>query len=141
MIVLLVLPDRVGEAVLGDSWVVAEPLLLATGVQIVFLGLMAGVRAGLLGMRAIPKVMRIDLGATVLVLVASIVGAEINGALGAIWAITLVQALLTIVMWTTFLRLTSHADATGGLNEDAARLRPAERAGRRSTDTSRPSLR
>jgi O-antigen/teichoic acid export membrane protein len=110
MIVLLVLPDQVGEAVLGDSWKVAEPLLLATGVQIVFLGLMSGVRAGLLGMRAIGKVMRIDVVTTALVLVASIVGAEINGALGAIWGITFVQALVAIAMWTTFLAQTSRAD-------------------------------
>jgi O-antigen/teichoic acid export membrane protein len=101
-LVLLVLPDSVGEALLGDTWEVAEPLLLATGVQIVFLALMAGVRAGLLGMRAIGKVMRIDLVTTALVLIGSIVGAEINGALGAIWAITFVQAGVAVVMWATF---------------------------------------
>jgi O-antigen/teichoic acid export membrane protein len=101
--VLLVLPDGVGDAILGDSWEVAEPLLLATGVQILFLGLMTGVRAGLLGMRAIRKVMMIDVVTTALVFAASIVGAEINGALGAIWAITFVQALMAVVMWAAFL--------------------------------------
>ena len=108
--VILVLPDSVGEAVLGDSWEVAEPLLLATGVQIVFLGLMTGARAGLLGMRAIRKVMRIDVITTALVFIASIIGAVINGALGAIWAVTFVQAFVTIVMWITFLAHTPRAD-------------------------------
>jgi O-antigen/teichoic acid export membrane protein len=111
MLVLLVLPDGVGEAILGDSWQVAEPLLLATGVQILFLGSMTGVRAGLLGMRAIGKVMRIDVATTVLVLAASIVGAVINGALGALWAITFVQACVAIVMWMTFLAHSPSADA------------------------------
>jgi O-antigen/teichoic acid export membrane protein len=109
--IMLVLPDSVGEAVLGESWEVAEPLLLATGVQIVFLGLMTGVRAGLLGMRAIRKVMRIDVMTTALVLAASIVGAVINGALGALWAITFVQAFVAIVMWITFLAHTPREEA------------------------------
>jgi O-antigen/teichoic acid export membrane protein len=100
---MLILPDGVGEAILGDSWEVAEPLLLATGVQILFLALMTGVRAGLLGMRAIRTVMMIDVVTTALVFAASIIGAEINGALGAIWAITFVQALMAVVMWATFL--------------------------------------
>jgi O-antigen/teichoic acid export membrane protein len=122
MIVLLVLPDGVGEAVLGDSWQVAEPLLLATGVQIVFLGAMTGVRAGLLGMRAIDKVMRIDLATTALVLAASIVGAVINGALGALWAITIVQAGVAIVMWMTFL---AHSPSAEGGPGPAAEPLPA----------------
>ncbi len=104
LIVIVVLPDSVGRAILGDSWEVAQPLLFATGVQILFLGLLTGPRAGLLGMRAIGKVMAIDIVTTGLVFAASIVGAEINGALGAIWAVTVVQALMTAVMWTTFLR-------------------------------------
>jgi O-antigen/teichoic acid export membrane protein len=108
--VLLVLPDSVGEAILGDSWDVAQPLLLATGVQIVFLGLMTGVRAGLLGMRAIRKVMTIDVATAGLVFVASVVGAVINGALGALWAITFVQASVAVAMWTAFLAHTPHGD-------------------------------
>jgi O-antigen/teichoic acid export membrane protein len=109
--VMLVLPDSAGEAVLGDSWEVAEPLLLATGVQIVFLGLMTGARAGLLGMRAIRQVMRIDVMTTALVLIASIVGAVINGALGALWAVAIVQALVALVIWITFLGRTPQTDA------------------------------
>jgi O-antigen/teichoic acid export membrane protein len=108
--VMIVLPDGVGEALLGDSWDVAEPLLLATGVQIVFLGAMTGVRAGLLGMRAIRKVMTIDVATTALVFAASIAGAAINGALGAVWAVTFVQALVAVVMWATYLAHTPRPD-------------------------------
>jgi O-antigen/teichoic acid export membrane protein len=111
--VLLVLPDSLGEAVLGDSWKVAEPLLLATGAQIVFLGLMTGPRAGLLGMRAINRVMLIDVATTVLVFAASIAGAAVDGALGAVWAITAVQAAVAVAMWGTFLAQTRRYDATG----------------------------
>jgi O-antigen/teichoic acid export membrane protein len=120
LIVMIALPDGVGRAVLGDSWVVAEPLLLATGVQIVFLGLMTGVRAGLLGMRAVHRVMVIDVASTALMFAASIVGAEINGALGAVWAITIVQGMVAVVMWTTFLAYTGREAAGPGLATEVA---------------------
>jgi O-antigen/teichoic acid export membrane protein len=121
--VVLVLPDAVGEAVLGDSWVVASPLLLAAGLQFIFLCLMAGARAGLLGMRAIRKVMVIDIVTTVLVLPASIVGAVINGALGALWGFAVVQGLIAVVMWTTFLTHTPRPGA--GAAAPPERLPPA----------------
>jgi O-antigen/teichoic acid export membrane protein len=111
MIVVLVLPDGVGHALLGDSWEVAQPLLLAAGLQFVFLSVMAGPRAGLLGERAIRKVLVIDIVMTVLVVAASISGAEINGALGALWGITIVQGLIAVVMWMTFLAHTPRPDA------------------------------
>ncbi|MCW3017142.1 MAG: hypothetical protein JWO02_4234 [Solirubrobacterales bacterium] len=110
MIVLLALPDRLGEMVLGASWDTAKPLLLATGVQIVCLGAMTGVRAGLLGVRSIRKVMIIDVATTVLILVVTIPGAVVDGALGALWAVTLGQGLMAVVWWMTFLAHTGRAE-------------------------------
>jgi hypothetical protein len=66
-------------------------------------------------MRAIRKVMFIDLATTVLVFAGSIVGAEINGALGALWAITFVQASVAVVMWATFLAHTLRPEPTAAL--------------------------
>lgn len=109
-LVLLALPDRLGELVLGASWEAAEPLLLATGVQIVCLGAMTGTRAGLLGLRAIRKVMVIDIATTVMVLVASIAGAAIDGVTGALWAVALGQALLAVAWWIAFLTHTRLAE-------------------------------
>jgi O-antigen/teichoic acid export membrane protein len=110
-LVILVLPDGVGRALLGDSWEVAQPLLLAAGLQFVFLSVSAGPRAGLLGERAISKVLVIDILMTVLLVAASIVGAEINGALGALWGIAIVQAVIAVVMWTTFLMYVPRRDS------------------------------
>lgn len=110
MVLLLVLPDPLGRAVLGASWDTAKPLLFATGVQIVFLGVMTGVRAGLLGTRAIRKVMVIDVTTTVLILVVTIPGAVIDGARGTLWAITIGQAVMAAVWWTTFLSQTRETD-------------------------------
>lgn len=115
-VVLLLLPDAAGEAVLGDSWSTARPLILPTGIQIVCLGLMTGTRAGLLGMRAIRRVMAIDVTATVLVLLATVLGAIVDGVLGALWAVSAVQAGLTVVWWLTFLHHldTAPAEAATG---------------------------
>jgi O-antigen/teichoic acid export membrane protein len=109
--IVLVLPDGVGRALLGDSWVVAQPLLLAAGVQFIFLSLMAGPRAGLLGERAIRKILVIDVVSTLLVVAVSVGGAEVNGALGALWGIAIVQGLIAVVMWTTFVAHTPRPDA------------------------------
>jgi O-antigen/teichoic acid export membrane protein len=102
-LVILLLPDSLGEAVLGDAWDAAEPLLLPVGVQIVFLGVMTGARAGLLGVRGIRKAMVIDVISTVMVLGATISGAAIDGVEGALWAVAFVHGLTSIVWWMVFL--------------------------------------
>jgi O-antigen/teichoic acid export membrane protein len=106
-IVLVVLPDRLGRLVLGAAWEATQPLLLPTGVQIIFLGLITGARAGLLGMRAIKQVVAIDVAGTVVILVAAIAGAVVDGAKGALWAVAAGQGLLTVVWWWTFRASTS----------------------------------
>jgi O-antigen/teichoic acid export membrane protein len=108
--VLLALPDSLGRAVLGDSWSAAQPLLLPTGLQIVCLGLMTGVRSGILGMRAIRKAMILDVVATAIVLVACVSGAVIDGARGAVWAVAIGQAVMTVAWWMTFLAHSRDAD-------------------------------
>ncbi len=125
LVAMVLLPDSLGRAILGDSWDVAQPLLLATGVQIMFLGLLTGPRAGLLGMRAIRKVMAIDVVTTGLVFAASVVGAEINGALGALWAITVVQGAIMAVMWATFLAASSGPDTGAAMAPEPLPPEPA----------------
>jgi O-antigen/teichoic acid export membrane protein len=125
VVVMLVLPDSIGRAILGDSWNVAQPLLFATGVQVLFLALMTGPRAGLLGMRAIRKVMVIDVVMTVLIFAASVIGAEINGALGAVWAIDVVVGGITVVLWATFLAQTPHAEPEAPIAPEALVTEPA----------------
>jgi O-antigen/teichoic acid export membrane protein len=108
-LVMLILPDRLGEVVLGASWHAAQPLLLPAGVQIVLMGLITGSRAGLLGTRAIRKVVVIDSAGAVVLLIAAISGASINGAKGALWAACVGLGLQTVAWWVTFLRHASDA--------------------------------
>lgn len=100
--VALALPDPIGRLVLGDTWFAARPLLLATSVQILFLGAMTGLRAGLLGLRAIRRAMAIDVASTVLVLTATVTGAVYDGARGAVWGVAGAQALLAGAWLLTF---------------------------------------
>lgn len=110
-VVLLVLPASIGRAVLGDSWAATHPLLLPTGVQIVCLGVITGVRAGLLGMRRIAVVMRLDLLGTAAMVLATTGGAVVDGVKGALWGVALSQAILAALWWTLFWRATDHGAA------------------------------
>lgn len=98
-VVLLMLPDAVGEAVLGATWQAAEPLLLPAAAQIAMMGIMSGARSGLLGLRAVKLALRIDIVKTVLIVVLTAVGAVIGGAEGAMWAVAIGHALGAIIWW------------------------------------------
>jgi O-antigen/teichoic acid export membrane protein len=108
MLVIVTLSGRLGRAVLGASWNAAQPLLLPAGVQIVFMGLLTGSRAALLGMRAIRKVVRVDVFGALLLVATSVTGASINGAKGALWAAAAGVGVQTVVWWVVFLRHVRH---------------------------------
>jgi O-antigen/teichoic acid export membrane protein len=109
-VIMLTLPDKIGHAILKETWYVAEPMLLPTAVQLLALGVITGARCGLLGLRAIRLAMMIDVVSTIGVLGSTAVGAVINGALGALWAVALCQGVLSVVWWTVFVTHTAHAD-------------------------------
>lgn len=113
--VMLALPDSLGRLVLGETWAAAEPLLLPAAVQIVLIALMTGTRAGLLGLRAIRKAMVIDVAGAVALMALTVVGAYIDGAAGALWAVAIGQGLGSLAWWLVFWRHTAdeanlHAD-------------------------------
>lgn len=116
--VLLAIPTRLGKVVLGASWHATHPLLLPTAVQLVFLGVLTGMRAGLLGLRQAGKVMKIDVFSTIIVTIATVTGAAINGAKGALWAVAIGQGAMAIVwcvaFWLHQRRALPKAPASGG---------------------------
>jgi O-antigen/teichoic acid export membrane protein len=98
-VVLVFLPDALGKLVLGATWSTAKPLLLPTAVQIVFLGLMTGGRAAMLGMRLIRRAIVVDVIGAVVYLTATISGSVIDGASGALWAVAIGQGALAVTWW------------------------------------------
>ncbi|BBH17131.1 hypothetical protein Back2_14180 [Nocardioides baekrokdamisoli] len=110
-IVMLALPTFLGRAVLSNTWDAAKPLLLATGVQIVFLGMTTGLRAALMGRKQTQYTVSLDIVTTVLMMIAVFVGAWQNGALGAVWGATIVQGVAVLMWW----RLLAWRSAVGAL--------------------------
>jgi O-antigen/teichoic acid export membrane protein len=119
MAVLLLLPNGLGETLLGDSWGVAQPLFLPTGLFIVLSGLLGGPIAGLIGLRAMGKATTINIVMAILGLIVAALGAVINGALGAMWLAVAGQAVMMSVSWVVF---TLHMRGT----EPAASPEPAQ---------------
>lgn len=108
-IILLLVPDAVGRAFLGDTWAEAEQLLWPTAAQILLLGLVTGLRTGVLGLRRVDRAVVIDIVTTVLALVLSVIGAIIGGAEAALWG-TVISNAVGFVIWAVVFSRISRAD-------------------------------
>ena len=115
LVVLVVVPDRLGRVAIGDVWDAAEPLLVPAGLQIVFIGLAAGLRAGLLGVRAIGTVMWLDLAIGALLLAAITFGLAVGDVRTAYWCLALAQGVAAAFTWAVYARRRSmrHPRPTG----------------------------
>jgi O-antigen/teichoic acid export membrane protein len=100
---LLALPEALGRALLGETWLASQDLLLPAAVQILLIGLMTGLRTGVLGMRAVHKAVKIDIVTTVLILVLTVAGALVGGARAAMWGVALSHAVGATIWWTVFM--------------------------------------
>jgi O-antigen/teichoic acid export membrane protein len=96
--VLFLIPDALGELVLGDVWHLVTPLLLIIGLRVLVMAGQSGVRAALMGRRQISQVMKIDIAGTVLSIVGFVIGAYLGDAEGAYWG-SLVGLTLTVAGW------------------------------------------
>lgn len=96
--VLFLVPDALGELVLGDVWHLVTPLLLIIGLRVLVMAGQSGVRAALMGRRQISQVMKIDIAGTVLSIVGFVIGAYLGDAEGAYWG-SLVGLSLTVAGW------------------------------------------
>lgn len=104
LIVLFVLPDRLGTLALGNSWLGAKDLLLPLNIQILLLALATGVQAGLTGLKFVRLTLKIDVATLIVVIIPPLVGAAIGGALAACWALAIGQGVVTVVWWVAYLR-------------------------------------
>jgi O-antigen/teichoic acid export membrane protein len=105
-VVLLVLPGRIGRLFLGATWHVAKPFLLPVGIQIIFVGIATGARAGLLGSRLIRRSMVVDISSAGLSLVVTTVGVVVSGVSGALWAVAGATCVMSVTWWVVLIRLT-----------------------------------
>ncbi len=96
--VLFLIPDALGELVLGDVWYLVSPLLLVIGLRVLAMAAQSGVRAALMGRRQISQVMKIDIAGTVLSIVGLVVGAALGDAEGAYWG-AFIGLTITVAAW------------------------------------------
>ena len=101
-LVMVVLPTKLGKLVLGDSWGVTHPLLIAAFAYVVSIGLLTGPQAGLYGIRAMKEAMRLNIMMMVLMVTGALSGALWDGAKGALWVVTGGQAVMMVAWWATF---------------------------------------
>lgn len=120
LVVLVLLPDVIGRAILGQMWPIVEPLLVIVGLRVAAMAALSGVRAVLLGRRQIRIVMVVDIVATVTTIACLVVGAALGDAEGAVWGAFAGQALAAVAWWVAFLGyLRSGEEAPGPESEDA----------------------
>jgi O-antigen/teichoic acid export membrane protein len=98
-VVMLVLPDVLGRQILGETWYAAQPLLLGAGAQIVLLGLITGPRTALLGLGVVRVSIPLDIIGALLYTVLMVIGAYVDGAYGAVWAVAAGLAVMAVVWW------------------------------------------
>lgn len=99
VVFLLTVPDSVGRLILGETWDATEPLLVPASLQILFLGLVVGPRAFLTGLRRIQTVVKIDILATMGIVVLGVVGVVLDGAVGAYWGTAAGQGVAALAWW------------------------------------------
>jgi len=109
--VLFLIPDALGELVLGEVWPLVTPLLLVIGLRVLAMAAQSGVRAALMGRRQISQVMKIDIAGTVLSIVGFVIGAYLGDAEGAYWG-SLVGLTITVAGWWWALILHLRSDFT-----------------------------
>ncbi len=108
---LAVLPQSVGERLLGDTWSGARSLLLPLVLVMASVGAGLGALAGLRVLGAAGASLRARLVVVPLVVVGSVAGAAIGDARGAAWGWAIATSLAVVVWWRRL--LVAHREAIG----------------------------
>jgi O-antigen/teichoic acid export membrane protein len=108
------LPDDIGEALLGDSWLGARAVIPAMALQVVALGALFGAFTGLRARAQAADTLRIGMGTATMGLVLGLAGAWSTGATGAQWGVSAAVAVGVVRLWHRFLA----RDEVGGSPEE-----------------------
>jgi O-antigen/teichoic acid export membrane protein len=100
--VVLLLPDRVGTAILGASWPTVDELLLPMVLFTAGTGLTAGAHVGLRALAAARRSLRTRLASSCMRLGGALAGAAGGGGVGAAWGLASGQAIATLLWWWQF---------------------------------------
>ncbi len=111
----LLLPRRIGEALLGETWQLARSVLPAVAISKVAIGLTVGAFIALRGLALARQTFRLRLGVAVLSVGAGAVGGWVSGAQGAAWGLALANVIGAAAWWQQWraLRETSPGGTAG----------------------------
>ena len=101
---LQLVPSNIGDALLGDSWQEAKPVLLAFGIFWAADGAIVGARGGLRVFAAARRSLRAQIVTTTLMLTGSTIGAFAAGPSGAALGLAITGILGAAVWWIEFRR-------------------------------------
>lgn len=109
---LLLLPDRWGRELLGDSWPVASQALLPTGILMVAVAMVLGASNGLIARSRTDLSLRVTLVQAPLMLGLGVGGALLFGFLGAAYGFAIAQVAGLVLCWFFFLGVDRRQPAT-----------------------------
>lgn len=96
---LMAAPDRVGEALFGESWDLASPLLLLTAISAAGSMYAIAIAVGLRAFQAARAGLKARIAVALLVVVAALIGGSIAGAYGAAFALAASSPFQAAVWW------------------------------------------
>jgi len=122
-VVLIVLPDRFGKTLLGQTWPAAHQLFLPFALATALGGAAVGFTSGLRSLAAAKTIFRARLVVTVLLLAGVFAGALIGrSAQGVAWGDAIANALALLIWWWFFhVAIREH----GARQESAAEIAPS----------------
>lgn len=127
-IVLYLLPDHVGRAIVGGNWMAAKaqllPILIWTGAN----ALRSGPTIGMQVMERVRLLLGLTISAAVATLIAVCGGAVVAGASGAAWGFAVVCAAAAVAYWVAFLRVANHPERAVADTRRVAAAAPSTRA-------------
>lgn len=99
---LVLLPDRIGVSLLGDTWRSAQALVPALTVVVVSAAMIVAAAAGLRGLVAMRRIVLSSLLVAPINVVSTAAGAVYAGADGAVLAMALANCLFAVILWWQF---------------------------------------
>ncbi|MFI6091310.1 hypothetical protein [Streptomyces sp. NPDC051218] len=97
--VLLLMPDRLGELVLGDVWSSAAEIIVPVTLGVAGAGLGTGAAAGLRALAAARRSLRCQLYASTFYVSGGLGGAVVAGTVGSAWGVAAAAACSSAVWW------------------------------------------
>ena len=122
--ILVLLPESLGEALMGSVWDPAHAILLTWGLAFAAINLGTGASIGLRALAAAPRSLRAAVVTSIIGFTGAVVGARLAGAEGSGWGFLIGQTIGAGVWWWEFRGgMRDHDRAQPG--DSAAGLQPA----------------